>query len=137
MMETTGQPIMPAFVFIRRRDVEREGGFILAGQLIVDIPKGTNPKRRHQRMIDEILRQLTANAQSGQMPDDAIVYGWRGGCRPDDAVDVHNNALMKNWVSGRLVCAVRVDPRNDGYMRFDSDLLMKMGLAKRHWARTK
>jgi hypothetical protein len=32
--------IMPLFVFARRRDIEIDAGFILAGQLVVDIPNG-------------------------------------------------------------------------------------------------
>jgi hypothetical protein len=34
------KPEMPAFVFKRRRDIEIEAGFLLAGNLAVDIPKG-------------------------------------------------------------------------------------------------
>jgi hypothetical protein len=127
----TEKPIMPAFVFGRRRDIERENGLILAGQLIVDIPKGKKPKRRQQRMIIEIVQRLTAAAQSGKMSDDAIVYGWAGGSRLANAVDVHNEALMANWVKDRLVIGVRVDPRNDGYLRVDSDMLLQAGLLKR------
>jgi hypothetical protein len=123
---------MPLFIFLRRRDVELEAGFILAGQLIVDIPKSRRkPKRREQRMIAEIVQQLTDQAQSGQMPDDAIVYGWPGGCRPANAADVDNDALMASWAKDRIAVGVRIDPRNDGRLRMDSDMLLQAGLLKR------
>jgi hypothetical protein len=125
-------PTMPVFVFGRRSDIERETGLILAGQLIVDIPKTKTPKRRQQRMIAEIVERLTADARSGQMPADAMVYGWPGGSKPANAVDVDNDALMASWAKDRLVIAVRVDPRDDGHLRVDSDMLLQMGLVKRH-----
>lgn len=43
----TNQQIWPAFVFDRRRAVELEAGFVLAGQLIVDLPKRPKLKARH------------------------------------------------------------------------------------------
>jgi len=49
-------PPMPVFAFLRRRDVELETGLILAGQLIVDIPKHAKMKKRHQRLIAAIVR---------------------------------------------------------------------------------
>ena len=77
---------MPAFVFERRSHVELEAGFVLADQLIVDIPKGTKPKVRHQRMVNKIIQRLTAEAQSGRMPTDALIFGWDGGVKPPNAV---------------------------------------------------
>jgi hypothetical protein len=130
---TEEKPTMPFFVFWRRPDIEREADFILAGQLIVDIPKTKKPKRRQQRMIAEIVQRLTASAQSGQMPVDAVVYGWSGGSRPANAVDVNDDALMAAWAKDRIAIAVRVDPSpRDGHLRVDSDMLLQMGLVKRH-----
>jgi hypothetical protein len=128
---TEEKPTMPVFVFARRPDIERETGLILAGQLIVDIPKTKRPKRRQQRMIVEIMKRLSEAARSGQMPADAMVYGWPGGCRPANAVDVQNDALMAAWAKDRMVIGVRVDPRDDG-LRVDSDMLLQAGLVKRH-----
>ena len=125
---TNEQPIMPAFVFLRHRHVEREAGFILAGQLIVDIPKGTKKlKGRHKRMIAKILRRLTTDAQSGFMPADALVFGWHGGSRPPNAVDTSNDQIMSAWAARSIVIVVRINPRNDGLMRFDSDALRRAG----------
>jgi hypothetical protein len=72
--------IMPAFVFERRRDIELECGLLLAGMLTVDIPKNTKPKRRHRRMINDILAELLAIMRSRQMPDATdLIVGWPGG----------------------------------------------------------
>jgi hypothetical protein len=121
----------PAFVFQRRRHVELEAGFILAGQLIVDIPKGTKKlKGRHQRMIEEIIQRLTTDARSGLMPADALVFGWHGGSRPPNAVDTNNDEIMSAWAARSTAIGVRVDPRNDGFLRVDSDALRQMGIPK-------
>jgi hypothetical protein len=128
------KPVMPVFVFGRRRDIEIETGLILAGSLIVDIPKGTKkPKRRHQRMIGDILQQLIDSARSGRMPDDAMVYGWPGGIRPPNADEiVDNDKLMAAWAKERVSIAVRIDPRNDGLVRLDSDVMRQLGLVREH-----
>jgi hypothetical protein len=126
-------PEMPIFVFARRADIERESGLLLAGQLVVDIPKTKKLKRRQQRMITGIVERLAAEVRSGRMPDDVfLVYGWRGGCRPANAVDVDGAALMEAWAKDRIVIAVRVDPRDDGHLRVDSDMALQMGFVKRH-----
>jgi hypothetical protein len=75
----TEHTIMPAFVFWRRRNIELEEGFILAGRLFMDIPRRAKLKGADRRMIATIVRKLTEKAQSDQMPDDAIVYGWGDG----------------------------------------------------------
>ena len=125
--------VMPLFVFARRRDVELEAGFILAGQLVVDIPRTTKPKRRDQRMVYAIVQKLTAAASAGEMPADAIVYGWRDGRRPDNAdATLSNDALMQRWADSRIVIALRVEQRNDGMLTIDSDLLRQAGLVKEH-----
>jgi hypothetical protein len=82
---TKQDTIMPAFIFCRRRDIEIEAGFTLAGMLIVDIPKGKKMNKRRSRMVQGYVQALIENAQSGQMPDNAIIYGWPGGARPPNA----------------------------------------------------
>jgi|SRR5215471_5946245 len=118
----------PVFAFARRRDIEIETGMLLAGNLVVDIPKGTKPKRKQQRMIAEIMQRLTAEIRAGQMPDDALVYGWHGERRPDNAAD---DAAINRWAETQTIVAVRVDPRNRGQMRIDSDMAFKLGLVKK------
>jgi hypothetical protein len=128
LQEQAASSIMPVFVFIRRRDIERETGLILAGTLIVDIPSSRKKlKRREQQMIVEIGQRLIEMAQSGQMPDNAIAYSWPGGCKPANAVDVHNDALMEAWAKDRIVGEVRIDPRDD-----IATYCGKMGLVKPH-----
>lgn len=64
----TKQPTMPTFAFFRRRDIEREVGLILAGNLVVDIPKSRkSPLPHEQRMIAKIIQKLTDGARSGEM----------------------------------------------------------------------
>jgi hypothetical protein len=121
----------PLFVFFRRRDIELETGLILAGNLLIDLPKETKPNREDDdsSMIAAIIQRLTDEAQSGRMPVDAVVNGWHGGHVPLDAVDTGDDAVMAAWAKTRLIIAVRVDPRNDGKMRIDSDMLRQMGVA--------
>jgi hypothetical protein len=123
MME---QRIMPAFVFVRRHDIELEAGFILAGRLIVDLPRQVGLTEDQREMVGAIIQHLTDEAQSGRMPTDAVVYGWHGGRRPSDAVDTSNNEVMAAWAKDCRTYAVRIDPRNDGRMRIDSDILRQL-----------
>jgi hypothetical protein len=122
------QLVMPAFVFVRYRDIELEGGFVLAGRLFVDIPARSKPKKRDWRMVQTTIRELATRARSGSMPQDAIIVGWPGGEKPPNAVDTRNNEIMAAWAEKSTVFAVRVDPHNDGLVRFDSDLLASLGL---------
>jgi hypothetical protein len=119
---------LPAFAFARRRDIEIETGLLLAGNLIIDIAKGTKPKRKHQRMIAELIERLTAEVRAGRMADNAVIYGWRGGRKPDNAAD---DAAIDRWVKTRIIIAVRVDPRDDGLTPIESDMARELGLAKK------
>jgi hypothetical protein len=120
------QQTMPAFVFARRHDIELEAGFILAGMLIVDLPRKVELTENEQQMVGAILQKLTDAAQSGRMPADALVYGWHGGGRPPDAVDTGNDEMMAAWARDCLTIGVRVDPRNDGWLTIDSDLMRQL-----------
>jgi hypothetical protein len=104
----TVQPIMAAFVFERRRQVELEAGFILAGQLIVDIPKQARMKCRQQRKITAIIQQLTDAARSGSLPEYGLDVGWHPG-----------------------TCPANADWKDDGVLRIDSDAAQQMGLSHR------
>jgi hypothetical protein len=124
--------VYPVFVFDRRHDIELETGLVLAGSLIVDLPKNKKPKRRHQRMIAEIVQRLIEMARSGQMPANGIAYGWDGGRKPVNAVDTHDHALMTAWAKDCVKIRVRIDPRIDprkGIVPLDSELLADIGLA--------
>jgi hypothetical protein len=103
----------PVFAFARRRDIEIEMGLTLAGTLIVDIPKTTKkPNKRQWRLIGEIVGLLTERARAQQLPDDALVYGWPDGRRPDNADAFVNNVAVKaKWAETRIVGEVRIAPR--------------------------
>ena len=89
-------PVMPVFVFQRQRDIEVETGLILAGNLIVDIPRDREPSQQEQLMVTHIVKLLTEEAGAGKLSDDAVVYGWPDGRRPADAdATVDNDDLMK------------------------------------------
>ena len=85
------KPIMPGFVFARRHDVEIEADFMLAGDLIIDLPKRTEPKKRHKRLLSSIVKQLAEMAATGQMPTDAMIYGW-----PPDGRPAYADAITGN-----------------------------------------
>jgi hypothetical protein len=123
----TETPVFPTFVFMRQRDIERETGLSLAGKLIIDLPQSDeDPNRREKQMVRDIVQRLIAEAR--QMPDNAIVFGWHGGARPANAIDVDDDALMRAWAETRLTIALRIDPRNDGFMRIDSETRRQAGL---------
>jgi hypothetical protein len=125
---------MPAFVFHRRRDIELEAGFVLAGQLIVDIPAETELEGHHKQMLESIIKQLGEMATANQMPDDAAIFGWPNGQRPvgADAI-MDDNKLMSAWAARSICIAVRIDPReNDGTLRLDSDIAKQLGLVSVH-----
>lgn len=45
---------------------------------------------------------------------------------------VNSDEAQTNWAKDRLTIAVRVDPRDDGKVRMDSDLVWQLGLVKQH-----
>ena len=118
--------VFPGFAFQRRRHVELEANLLLAGQLIVDIPRALKEKRGHRRMVEDIVQTLVEHRRSGIMPDDAMVYGWRDGKRPANAVDVKNDEIMKAWVDRSLIIALRVDDDRRDYVVADSDLMRQL-----------
>lgn len=56
------------------------------------------------------------------------MIGWHGGAAPENAVDTGDDAIMSAWAARSLAIAVRIDPREDGFLRLDSDALAQMGL---------
>ena len=118
------KPVMPYFCFARRRDIELEGGFTLAGQLVLDelCPKNDKQEARLQQVSERILKLLMAEVGAGRMPDGAMIFGWR------NAVDTNNHALMAAWAKDRITIAVRIDPRPSGTPIIDSDIMQQMGL---------
>jgi hypothetical protein len=125
--------VMPSFVFGRRRDVELEAGFILAGNLVIDILGRAKLKGRYKRMIQDIIGDLTKMVTAGQMPDDAMIYGWPKDGRPANADAITgNDEIMAEWARDRLHIVGRVDPQDDGSLRLDSDIAKRLGLVSVH-----
>jgi hypothetical protein len=121
---------MPVFVFGRRPDIEREAGFDLAGQLVVDIPKGRAHKKRNQKLIQEIcwgLQQMAAAGRISERPGD-LVIAWPNGRKPDDAADVADDEVMAAWAERSTVIGLRVgDPVGDGkHLLIDSDAMSQI-----------
>ena len=75
---------LPDFIFGRNKAVEQAGGFVLAGQLVTDIPKRTKPKRRDSELIASIIQRLVDAARLD--PDLQEAGVWRGGRKPDDGL---------------------------------------------------
>jgi hypothetical protein len=56
--------VFPLFAFQRRRHVELEANLLLAGQLIVNIPRALKEKRKHRRMVEDIVQMLVEYRRS-------------------------------------------------------------------------
>jgi hypothetical protein len=85
-------------------------------QKVVSVVKG-------DKAIGQIIRTLTALVRAGQLPDFAVVAGWRGK-RPANANEfVDDDAAVGVWAASRYAICVRVAPRGSGKPRVDSDLL--------------
>ena len=122
------EPIMPLFVFERRKRVEQECGFTLAGQLIVDIPKRDINKKRSKQTLTYIFRQLEELARSNRLPDGRYVtiVGWPGGRKPVDAVDTADDAVMAAWIVRSTVIGFRSGAPFGDNIPIDSDMMAQM-----------
>jgi len=110
MSKTEPSYVMTMFVFGRRRDVELEADLALAGRLVVNLPKHTKLKGKHRQMVEDVVRYLMKAAKSGQMPDDALSYGWPHP-RPPNADAIEGNGdLMRSWASSCQTIEVRSTP---------------------------
>jgi hypothetical protein len=78
------------------------------------------------RLVEDIVQTLVEYRRSGTMPDDAMVFGWRHGKRPANAVDVKNDEIMKAWAYRSLIIALRVADGPRDYMVVDSDLMRQL-----------
>jgi len=108
--ENMTKRVMPAFVFARRPDIEHQGGLLLAGILVVDLPKAAKENKRDMRLVEEIVQELTERAQSGVLGDELTV-GWVGRHKPEKAVNQNDDAALGAWARGCLKIAVRIGPR--------------------------
>jgi hypothetical protein len=100
--------VVPAFVFLRRSDIEQQGGLLLAGILVVDLPKAAKENKRNMRLAEEIVQELTERAQSGVLGDELTV-GWHGGHKPE-SFNRNDDVSLATWARGCLKITVRVGP---------------------------
>jgi hypothetical protein len=117
------------FVFERHRDIELEAGYVLAGILVVDLPKpdrmSAKVRAEAQQMTSEIILQLSKMAASGYMPEDAKIFCWKDGKdRPDEITE--DAELMRAWRNDRLCIGVRTS--KDGKFAADSGMMQAAGL---------
>src|SRR5262252_4890710 len=75
---TRSEMTKPYFVFRRLHDIELEGGYILAGMLIIDIPKQTELNKQHDCLIKEIIQELVQRALF-EMPHGAVIHARPSG----------------------------------------------------------
>ena len=107
------KPMMPSFVFARCPDIEHEGGFLLAGILVVDLPEADN---RNMRLVEDIVEELTERAQSGVLGDELTV-GWQDDRKRENALNQYDDLTLAAWARGCLKIVVRVDPGADGQLQ--------------------
>jgi len=109
--ENMTKRVMPAFVFARRPDIEHQGGLLLAGILVVDLPKAAKENKRDMRLVEEIVQELTERARSGVLGDELTV-GWHGGHKPEN-FNRNDDVSLATWARGCLKITVRVGPPTD------------------------
>jgi hypothetical protein len=114
---------LPNFIFERDKTAEETGGFMLAGKLLTDISKHTKPSAGDQQLISELVGHLTRAAERDPHMDRASI--WRSGVKPSDALveGPAFDAAISVRLKRCIVVGVRVDPRNDGFLRLDDGLL--------------
>ena len=96
------------FVFLRQSEVEREGGYFLAGCLFVDLPKDAESSEGNQALVVSIIDGLLRQAIDGDLSD--VNIGCKRGDRFPDGLDVDDDAAMAAWAKDRLQIGVRVNP---------------------------
>ena len=123
--------VMPDFIFERRKDIELEAGFLLAGMLVTKFPQGRRLKGRDKSAIRNIIHKLGCEAEAGRLAENAVCYMWIGG-KPANAVQTPiADDVMEKWVAKHVVIAVRVDARSSGtHLKIDSDTARMLGLGR-------
>lgn len=92
------RPVMPIFVFERRREIEVEEDLILAGKLFVDF---------NRQSLGATIERLLARVRRGTLPEDGFVIGWRGRSRPASAVD---DQAIDPWLEQMTTITLRINP---------------------------
>jgi hypothetical protein len=114
---------LPDFIFERERAAEEAYGFTLAGKLVTDIPRHSEPGEGDRQLISEIVGELTRLARRDPGLQEASI--WRGCGKPPDALESpFPDAAVRARLERCIVVGVRVD-RNapDGFIRVDDTLM--------------
>jgi hypothetical protein len=124
-MADASRRTFPIYVFKRAHEIETPNR-ILAGQLHLNNFGQPRLSHRARRELAEIIRNLTADAQAGRLPDDALVVGWpRHGRKPENAADVTDAAVMSSWTARAFTVAVRVDAHGNQTVTRERDNPMR------------
>lgn len=108
---------MPAFVFLRRHDIERADGYALAGTLIIDVHKDAPLGDREGNLLTDIGRELAATR--AMMTEDAIIFGWPDKTRPPDADEImEDHEALTDWAADRLTLAMGAEPLAGGGLEY-------------------
>jgi hypothetical protein len=78
-------PRLPDFIFLRDFDAEKAGNFMLAGHLVTDLPKDSEPSDETKKFVNGLLVDLAKKAKSD--PDLYEATIWRPDNRPANAID--------------------------------------------------
>lgn len=115
------------FVFERNRAAEVECGYLLAGHLIVDFPKGTLEEET-KPIVTGIIKHLCEMHAAGNLKD--LATGWVKGTMPEGDED---HEALQRWVKGRLVIGVRLAaPEHGDRFPMDKEMLLAAGIVKEH-----
>jgi hypothetical protein len=101
-------PVMPTFLFVREPDIEREGGFLLAGQLLFVRNDTKWSLDEQERRVAKIVIQLMDAAEAGTMPPTGMTWGWPSGTMPANAVLTNDEARIRAWMRERHAIKIRV-----------------------------
>jgi hypothetical protein len=118
------------FCFERQREIELENTeYVLAGHLVIDIPKSAADDAKTKKVVNDIVLELSKMAGSGRMPEDALIFCWKDGkSRPDEITDDQEFVvLLQEWADDRLRVGVRTSKTVFG----DSELMQAAGLMPR------
>jgi hypothetical protein len=131
-MEDSMSNRLPDFMFERDSIAEQEGGFLLAGVLLTDIPKG-KIEEADQRFIAFIIERLGQAFRAGSSIMSAGI--WRTGEIPADAANApYPSDLISDRCEKCVSIIVRVQPVSgleDG-IRIDEETARKLGCIPVH-----
>jgi hypothetical protein len=116
-------PVMPLFVFERCPANELEADLVLAGDLVLDLPRRPAPLSEHDmRQLAMVVGLLSAKAQTGALPEGEMLVGWPGNERPANALDIDDREALAGWANRSLGVSFRLNDNGNGSKRFAFDV---------------